>query len=115
MDKKDLNKKKDLSILIGGKAGQGSRKAGLIIAKVFKSLGYYVFIYDDYQSLIRGGHSFSKIRLSQNPVFSHKKEIDFLLALDENTIKEHEKELNKEGIIFYDDGQLSLDQGNSFS
>jgi len=49
----------DYSILVGGAAGQGSRKAGLIIGKLFSQYGYRVFIYDDYQSLIRGGHNFS--------------------------------------------------------
>lgn len=100
--------KKDLSILIGGKAGQGSRMAGLIIAKIFKTLGYYVFIYDDYQSLIRGGHSFSKIRVSKNQVSSHKEEIDFLLALDKNTIDKHKKDLDKEGIIIYNSDEISF-------
>ena len=52
---------KDFSILIGGEAGQGSRMAGLIIAKFFNQLGYRIYIYEDYQSLIRGGHNFSQI------------------------------------------------------
>jgi 2-oxoglutarate ferredoxin oxidoreductase subunit alpha len=49
---------KEYSILIGGAAGQGSRKAGLIIAKLFNKLGYNIYIYEEYQSLIRGGHNF---------------------------------------------------------
>jgi len=93
--------KKDYSILIGGKAGQGSRKAGLVIAKLFSELGYRIFIYDDYQSLIRGGHSYSKIRASNKKVLSHREKIDFLLALDENTIKKHKNNLDKNGIIIY--------------
>jgi len=92
---------KDLSILIGGKAGQGSRKAGLIIAKIFNELGYHVFIYDEYQSLIRGGHSFSKIRVSKEKIASHNNQIDFLLALDKNTIEEHKNELNNKGKVLY--------------
>jgi len=51
---------KDFTILVGGQAGQGSRKAGLVIAKILNNLGYRIFIYDDYESLIKGGHSFSK-------------------------------------------------------
>ncbi|MFA5086652.1 MAG: 2-oxoacid:acceptor oxidoreductase family protein, partial [Candidatus Paceibacterota bacterium] len=61
--------KKDYLIVIGGAAGQGSRRAGLIIAKLFNNLGYNVYIYEDYQSLIKGGHNFSSIRVSseKNP------------------------------------------------
>ena len=99
---------KDYSILIGGEAGQGSRKAGLIIGKLFSSLGYRVFIYDDYQSLIRGGHNFSQIRVSEKKILSHRRKIDFLLALDENTIKKHENDLDKKGIIIYNSDKVSL-------
>lgn len=101
--------KKDYSILVGGKAGQGSRKAGFIIAKLFSKLGYKIFIYDDYQSLIRGGHSFSQIRASNNDILSHKNETDFLIALDKNTIDEHKKDLNKQGIIIYNSDEISLE------
>jgi len=106
--------KKDYSILIGGKAGQGSRKAGLIIAKLFSKLGYHIFIYDDYQSLIRGGHSFSQIRASEEKVLSHRREIDFLLALDEETLKKHKDNLKKKGIAVYNSDKASF-QGEGVS
>jgi 2-oxoglutarate ferredoxin oxidoreductase subunit alpha len=91
--------KKDYSILIGGEAGQGSRKAGLIIAKIFNQMGYNVFIHDDYQSLIKGGHSFSQIRASDEECLTHSKKVDFILALDKKTIEKHKTILNKGGII----------------
>ncbi|HPX51793.1 MAG TPA: 2-oxoacid:acceptor oxidoreductase subunit alpha [Candidatus Pacearchaeota archaeon] len=91
--------KKDYSILIGGEAGQGSRKAGLIIAKIFNQMGYNVFIHDDYQSLIKGGHSFSQIRASDEECLTHSKKVDFILALDKKTIEKHKAILNKGGII----------------
>jgi len=105
--------KKDYSILIGGEAGQGTRKAGLTIAKLFSQLGYRIFIYDDYQSLIRGGHSFSQIRVSENEILSHREKIDFLLALDKNTVEKHRKDLDKEGMIIYNSDEFSLDYKNS--
>lgn len=97
---------KDYSILIGGEAGEGSRKAGLLIAKLFNKFGYGIFIYDDYQSLIRGGHNFSKIRASEKKVLSHRKKIDFLLALNTNTIKKHKAELDKEGVVVYNSNKI---------
>ncbi len=98
---------KDFSILIGGAAGEGSRKAGLVIAKLFSSLGYKIFIYDEYQSLIRGGHNFSQIRASRKKPLSHRKEIDFLLCLDQNTLKKHQKDLDKDGLIVYNSDKVS--------
>ncbi len=52
----------EYSILIGGKAGEGLNKAGIILARIMNGLGYRVFMYYDYPSLIRGGHNFSIIR-----------------------------------------------------
>jgi len=92
---------KDFSILIGGEAGQGSRMAGLIIAKIFNFIGYKIYIYEDYQSLIRGGHNFSQIRAAEKEFQSRKEKIDFLLALDEKTINLHKKDLEKNGLIIF--------------
>ena len=105
--------KKDYSILIGGAAGLGSRKAGLMIAKLFAEYGYRIFIYDDYQSLIRGGHSFSSIRATEKDILSHREGIDFLLALDEATIKKHKDNLDKKGVIIYNGDQISFNQKNA--
>jgi len=91
--------KKDFSILIGGKAGEGSRKAGLVIAKLFTELGYKIFIYDDYQSLIRGGHNFSHIRAADKKILSHREKLDFLLGLNKDVIEKHKNKLDKNGII----------------
>lgn len=91
--------KKDYSILVGGEAGQGSRKAGLIIAKIFNQMGYSVFIHEDYQSLIKGGHNFSQIRASQKECLTHRKTSDFILALDNKTVEKHKSLLNKGGVI----------------
>lgn len=98
----------DYSILIGGAAGQGSRKAALIIAKLFSLFGYNIFIYDEYQSLIRGGHSFSHIRATKDKTLSHRKKIDFLLALNEETVKKHRRDLDKTGLIIYNSDKVSL-------
>jgi len=99
---------KDFSILI---AGQGSRMAGLIIAKFFNQLGYRIYIYEDYQSLIRGGHNFSQIRASEKKFQSRKKEIDFLLALDKNTLNLHKKNLSKNGIIIFNGDRIGSKEG----
>jgi 2-oxoglutarate/2-oxoacid ferredoxin oxidoreductase subunit alpha len=96
-----MKNKKDYSILVGGAAGQGSRKAGLIIAKIFNNLGYEVYIQEDYQSLIKGGHNFSVVRVSEKESSAVREKIDFLLALDEKTIKQHEPDLEKDGVVIF--------------
>jgi 2-oxoglutarate ferredoxin oxidoreductase subunit alpha len=92
----------EISLLIGGKAGDGINQAGLVLAQLFSQIGYRVYTYFDYPSLIRGGHNFSIIRASKNKVSTHKDKIDFLLALNQDTINFHNKRLKEKSQIIYD-------------
>lgn len=87
------------TILVGGEAGQGSGLTSYLIGKTFSCLGYYVFNYRDYPSLIRGGHNFNILRISDQPVFSHEPKYDVILALDEKTSEMHKKNLIRRGLI----------------
>ncbi len=87
-----------LNILIGGKAGQGINKVSSIVSNVLVKYGYFTFNYRDYQSLIRGGHNFNVLSISEKQISSHETKMDILVALDERTIKTHNKALKKEGI-----------------
>lgn len=93
---------KDISILIGGRAGDGIDTAGPVIARIFKSQGYYVYLYRDYQSLIRGGHNFSLIRASKNKIGAYKNTQEIILALNQETVDIHKSRLLKKGLIIYD-------------
>lgn len=86
-------------ILIGGEAGQGSDRTSLLIAEALTGLGFYVFNYRDYPSLIKGGHNFNVLKISDQPVHSHENEFDVILALDQKTIDLHKKELRPGGFV----------------
>lgn len=92
----------DYTILIGGEAGQGIQTIGEILSKVFQISGFYVFSHQDYMSRIRGGHNFYQIRFSDSPVYCSRYPVDILVALNEETIKIHEKKLSEIGIVLYD-------------
>jgi 2-oxoglutarate ferredoxin oxidoreductase subunit alpha len=100
---------KELSILIGGKAGFGIDKASSIIGDIMKNLGYYVYIYRDYPSLIRGGHTFSIIRISSQKIYSHRDQVDFVLALNQDTLNFHKHRLKKDSVVIYDSDSVKLD------
>jgi 2-oxoglutarate ferredoxin oxidoreductase subunit alpha len=88
-----------LSVLIGGKAGQGINKISQIISQIVTRRGYYVFNYRDYPSLIRGGHNFNILSISNERIGSHESKINCILAMDDNTERLHKKELTKGGIV----------------
>jgi 2-oxoglutarate ferredoxin oxidoreductase subunit alpha len=65
-------------------------------------LGYRTFIYRDYPSIIRGGHTFSIIRAAKDRIVAHRDEVDIILALDRETFVHHQHRLKKEGICLCD-------------
>jgi 2-oxoglutarate ferredoxin oxidoreductase subunit alpha len=91
----------DFSILIGGCAGDGINQAGLIIGRIFTQLNYRAYVYFDYPSLIRGGHNFSLIRISEKKITTHRNKVNFLLALNEDTVNLHKEKLTEESFIIY--------------
>lgn len=93
---------RDFSVLIGGKAGEGLNKAGQIIAHLLGSLGYNVYMYYDYPSLIRGGHNFSIIRASDAKIATHRENVDVILALNQDAINLHKTKVRQGGTIIYD-------------
>jgi 2-oxoglutarate ferredoxin oxidoreductase subunit alpha len=96
----------DYSIKIGGEAGQGIQTIGEALARVFVRSGYHVFSHQDYESRIRGGHNFYQIRFSDRQVTAPREAVDIIVALDGQSIVEHEKELSEYGQIIYDSAAL---------
>jgi len=93
----------DFSILMGGKAGDGIRIATTNIARLFSRYGYRTFVYDDYPSLIRGGHNFSVVRACEKEVQANKIGVNVVIAMDEQSVDIHADKLKKsKGILLYD-------------
>ncbi|MFO7665687.1 MAG: 2-oxoacid:acceptor oxidoreductase subunit alpha [Desulfobacterales bacterium] len=88
----------DISVKIGGEAGQGIQTVGDILARVCLKCGLYLMAINDFESRIRGGHSFFQIRISDKPVNAPNHGINLLLALDKKSFDLHEKELVQDGI-----------------
>jgi len=79
----------DFSVLIGGKAGDGINSAGLVIAHLLNHVGYRVYMYFDYPSLIKGGHNFAIVRATPGKTGAHRDRVDFILALNNDTVRYH--------------------------
>ncbi len=92
-----------LNILIGGEAGQGINKVSEIVSKVLTDQGYYVFNYRDYPSLIRGGHNFNILSISDKEIQSSESKLDGIVSMDKLTIIKHKKILKKGGFVIAPD------------
>lgn len=99
----------EFSILIGGKAGFGIDKSSSIIGRLLNRLGYRIYIYRNYPSLIRGGHTFSIIRASRNRISAHTDKINLVIALNQETFNLHKNRLKQECLFLFDSEQVKVD------
>jgi len=99
----------DFNVMVGGEAGQGVQSVGSILSKTIARGGLHVFADQDYESRVRGGHNFFRIRISEGKVLSVSEELDVLIALNEETVHLHLPEVKEDGVIIYDDEQIALD------
>jgi len=92
----------NINMMVGGEAGQGVQSVGFILAKAFARGGFHVFADQDYESRVRGGHNFFRVRISQGEVGTISGEVDILLALNQESIDLHSNELVRGGVVVFD-------------
>lgn len=110
----------DINVVIAGAAGQGVEGATTVLGKILLRSGFHLYATHDAQSRIRGGHNFSSIRFSDRPLGAGVKRIDFLLALNNESLAIHMDHLAPAGMAFcvagtegeIDDGRLAVLPGN---
>ncbi|MBM3155246.1 MAG: 2-oxoacid:acceptor oxidoreductase subunit alpha [Chloroflexi bacterium] len=93
----------EMNFMVGGEAGQGVQSVGFLLAKAFTRAGYHVFADQDYESRIRGGHNFFRVRVKDSEVRAIAEPVDVLIALNRESIELHRKELVKGEVIVFDD------------
>src|SRR4030042_297233 len=96
----------DINFMIGGEAGQGVQSVGSILAKALARGGYHVFADQGYESRVRGGHNFFRVRTSDTEINALSESVDILVALNKESIDLHHKELNDNGAIIYDGDRI---------
>ncbi len=97
---------------IGGEAGFGILTSGLFFSKIANRIGYQTFDYIEYPSLIRGGHNALEVVVSDEEVHALKKDIDFLVCLNEDTFKHHKHKLASHALVIFDPDDFSIEEAD---
>lgn len=92
-----------VTVRIGGEAGQGISRSGMLLGKSLMRGGFYAYGAIDYPSLIRGGHNFYTVRASARKVHSISGGPDLVIALNKETLLIHQESVNPGGGIIYDE------------
>ena len=98
----------DVTIGIGGAAGDGLDKTGDTLAKTASRLGLHVYAYNSYQSVIRGGHIWLRVRLGDRKIESHGDRLHVLIALNQDSIERHAPEVDAGGVVIFNSDKLRL-------
>jgi len=95
-------KTNELSFMVGGFAGQGVNTVGNAFARLCSRVGLHIFVNLEYPSNIKGEHNYAQVMVSEEPVGSHTRLVDLLLALDAKSIILHKDEITPGGALIYD-------------
>jgi 2-oxoglutarate ferredoxin oxidoreductase subunit alpha len=96
----------ELIIGIGGAAGDGVASAGNTLALSVARQGLGVYAYNSYQSVIRGGHSWLRLRVSGKKVINHGDQVDAVIALNQDSMDRHLPELKPGGLALFNSGKV---------
>jgi len=94
------------TFIVGGKAGEGVKKAGEAASRLFSGMGRHVFQADEYESLIKGGHNFSSVSTSMRQVTGTYLKADLVVCLDRRSHDVHREHLSANGILVYNSGAM---------
>ena len=74
----------------------------MILCRLFTRLGYHIYGYNDFPSVIRGQHQFALVRAAEKKIAAHKRKPDIVLALDQETLDLHRTDFLPDTLILYD-------------
>jgi 2-oxoglutarate ferredoxin oxidoreductase subunit alpha len=96
----------EVIIGIGGAAGDGVASAGNTLALSVARQGLGVYAYNSYQSVIRGGHSYLRLRVSAKKPLNHGDQIGALIALNQDTMDRHLQEMVSGGAALFNTAKI---------
>lgn len=96
----------EIIIGIGGAAGDGGASTGDNLAQASARLGLHVYVYTSYQSLIRGGHSWIRLRISPEKKHNVGDQVGAMIALNQDSMDRHLQELTAGGICVYNGDKI---------
>ena len=96
----------DITVGIAGAAGDGLDRTGETLARVAARPGLHVFTYNSYQSIIRGGHTWLRLRISEERLGNHGDALHALVALNQDSIERHAGEVESGGAVLFNSAKL---------
>ncbi|HSM91691.1 MAG TPA: 2-oxoacid:acceptor oxidoreductase subunit alpha, partial [Anaeromyxobacteraceae bacterium] len=97
----------EATVGIGGAAGDGQAATADALALVAARSGLHLYVYNSYQSVIRGGHVWLRMRISQEAVETHGDRLDVLVALNQDSVDRHAAEVAPGGFVLFNSDKVT--------
>ncbi|MCZ6602391.1 MAG: 2-oxoacid:acceptor oxidoreductase subunit alpha [Planctomycetota bacterium] len=99
----------EFTVGIGGAAGDGIASTENILARTCARLGMQICAYNSYQSVIRGGHIWLRMRAAEKKIQNHGDHLTMSIALNQDALNKHNAEVNEGGYILYNSDRFNID------
>jgi 2-oxoglutarate/2-oxoacid ferredoxin oxidoreductase subunit alpha len=99
-----------LVIKFAGESGQGVNSLGALTLKSFKKIGYNVFGYREYPSLIRGGNASYQIDIGNTNIRTSSIYLDFLICLTRKSVSINIDNLRNGGVLIHNVSRIEVDK-----
>src|SRR6267378_5839726 len=99
----------EITIGIAGAAGDGLDRTGDTLAPTAARLVLHLYTYNSYQSLIRGGHTWLRLRLSEDKIDNHGDHLSVLVSLNQDGIERHAREVEPGGAIIINGARVKCE------
>ena len=105
-------KKQDFVVRFAGEGGQGVVTSAEGLAQAMAQSGYHVQTFSTFPSQIRGGPTWTQTRVATSKVHSSGDSLDVLVAFNEYAYENHKDEVSADGVIVYNSGEFSIEDGD---
>ncbi len=95
-------------IRLAGESGEGVISSGDILTQAAARGGYYTQTFRTFPAEIKGGPCMYQFRLSDEPIWSHGKDVDLLVCFNQEAWDLNWDSLGPEGVILYDISEVTI-------
>ncbi len=95
-------------IRLAGESGEGVISSGDILTQAAARGGYYTQTFRTYPAEIKGGPCMYQFRLSDEPIWSHGRDVDLLVCFNQEAWDLNWDSLGPDGVILYDVTEVTV-------
>jgi 2-oxoglutarate ferredoxin oxidoreductase subunit alpha len=103
-----LSARNSVVVRLAGESGEGVISSGDILTQAAARGGYYTQTFRTFPAEIKGGPCMYQFRLSDEPIWSHGKDVDLLVCFNQEAWDLNWDSLGPEGSILYDVTEVTI-------